>query len=196
MSRPAAPPTRHSGPSTAHDARPAALSAGPTGLRACACVAAVVLALAGCASPDVETPPVVSPSAPVFADLTAPDVSSAVAVLAFDPVAASTVIEPIVFLTGHDYCTSFGVSPADPRCTRGYVIEESRTKVTLPLDPQVRLRTTRDGEKACRGTVAAGATCPATMATFATAVRARPAMPARITVRGGVVAELAQLYTQ
>jgi hypothetical protein len=164
-------------------------------LRAGACTAAVGLALAGCGSPGLEKPPVVSPSAPVFADLTAPDVTSAVAVLAFDPVAASTVIEPIVFLTGHDFCASFGVTPADSRCARGFVLEESRTKVTLPLDPQVRLRTTRDGDKACRGTAATGATCPATMTAFAAAVRARPAMPARITVRGGVVADLAQLYT-
>lgn len=159
-------------------------------------VAALLLAVASCGDPDLENPPVVaSPSAPVFADLTAPEVAAAVSVLAFDPVAASTVIEPIVFLTGRDYCASFGVSPADPRCSRGHVVEESRTKVTLPLDPQVRLRTTRDGDQACRGTITTGATCPATMSVFAAAVHAHPGLPARVTVSGGVVVGLAQLYT-
>jgi hypothetical protein len=151
--------------------------------------------LAACGRPDPEQPPVVSSSAPVFADLTAPDVASAVEVLAFDPVAASTVVEPIVFMAGGDFCTSYGITPDDARCRRAYVVEESRIKVTLPLDPQARLRTTRDGDSACRGTLTTGATCPATIKEFAAAVKARPEMPARITVRGGVVAELAQLFT-
>ena len=151
--------------------------------------------LAACGQPDLEQPPVVSSSAPVFADLTAPDVASAVEVLAFDPVAASAVVEPIVFMAGSDFCTSYGISPDDSRCRRAYVVEESRTKVTLPLDPQVLLRTTRNGDKACRGTLTTGATCPATMKEFAAAVKTRPEMPARITVRGGVVAELSQLFT-
>jgi hypothetical protein len=150
--------------------------------------------LAGCGRPDRERPPVVSSSAPVFADLTAPDVESAVEVLAFDPVAASAVVEPIIFMAGGDFCTSYGIAPDDPRCRRAYVIEQSRTKITLPLDPQVRLRTARGGDKPCRGTIAAGATCPASMTEFAATVQARPETPARITVRGGVVVGLAQLY--
>jgi hypothetical protein len=166
-----------------------------TSRRAVLAAAAVSCLLTGCGGPDREEPSLVTPSAPAFADFGAPDVASAVEVLAFDPVAASTVVEPIVFMTGADFCASYGIAPDDSRCHRAYVIEESRTKVTLPLDPQVRLRTTRHGESACRGTLSTGATCGATMATFAEAVKAKPEMPARITVRGGIVVDLAQLYT-
>jgi len=161
------------------------------------CAAAALAAVAGCGAPaEVTTVPEPTPSVPRrFADVTAPDFRTPVKVLGFDPAAASTVLEPIVFLRGADYCASFGVSPVDERCSREYVVEDSHTKVVFPLDPKVRLRVTRNGDADCVGGFDEGGSCPATTAAFAAAVKETPDMPARVTVRGGVVVELAQLYT-
>jgi hypothetical protein len=168
-----------------------------------ACAAATLASLTACgATPQAQpTPATTSSPSPApatrqkFADATAADYASAVKVLTFDPAERSTVVELIIFMPGPDYCASFGVSPIDIRCGRDYVVEDSHTKVALPLSATVKLRTTRGGDDRCIGTMASGGTCKATMASFATALRELPEMPARLTVRNGEVVTLAQIYT-
>jgi hypothetical protein len=162
------------------------------------CAGVALVTVAACGAPDAATPPspASSPAAAPqrFADVTAPDFTSAVKVRTFDPAAKSTVVEPIIFMEGARYCASFGVSAVDGRCSQPVVIEDSHTKVALPLAAKVSLRLDRGGDDRCLGTMTTGATCAATAAAFAAAVREQGEMPARVTVRGGEVVALAQLY--
>jgi hypothetical protein len=166
--------------------------------------AAVALASAAACGGTPTGRPAPSPAVPVspapaakqrFADATAADYTSAVKVLSFDPDVRSVVVELVIFMPGPDYCASFGVSPVDARCGRDYVVEDSHTKVGLPLAAKATLRTTRGGDDRCIGTMAAGGTCKATVDSFAAALHETPGMPARLTVRNGEVVTLAQIYT-
>jgi hypothetical protein len=170
-------------------------------------VLVLALALAGCAGPAAVGEPAARPSpsaapsvspgplAPSYPDVTRGDTSTAAQLIAYDPVARSAVIEPTLFLTGPDFCKTLHIKASDGRCERDWVTEDSHVNITLPVSPQARLLTMRDGEDGCLGSMETGGTCPLTPAKFAALTKERAPMLVHVVTRDGTLTTIAEEFT-
>jgi len=160
-------------------------------------LAAVFLVAACGTDEEPVTPPSASPSPSVartadpFPDVTR-DGGAIVLLLRYNPADRAAVVEPAVFLPGLDYCKALRVDPIDRRCSREYVIEGSKTKVTLPLAEKVQLRGTGTGEPECLGTMTEGTKCPVNRDYIASLAESES--PVHITVRDGEIVRIAEMY--
>jgi len=140
-------------------------------------------------SPAVDT-------AARFPDLTGKGTAAAVAKLySYDPAAQVAVVEPVLFLTGPDYCTLFKIKQTDARCEQEYTIIESHLRVTFPVTARPALTTWNDPNGDCVGSMTSGGTCPTKPAAFASWLKDNPRGLVAVTISGGVVTRLAQMYT-
>ncbi|WP_213004928.1 serine/threonine-protein kinase [Paractinoplanes toevensis] len=141
--------------------------------------------------------PTVSPQPVQFADLNGKgEVSSVVKLYSYDPVAHAAVVEPVLYLSGPDYCTLLKIEPTDARCEQETTIVESHLKVTLPVVKQPALTTWDDpgSEGDCIGTMTSGGICPIKLAAFAKWLKAEPQGLAAVTTDAGVATRLAEMY--
>ncbi|MEV4639752.1 hypothetical protein AB0J80_20580 [Actinoplanes sp. NPDC049548] len=155
--------------------------------------------LAGCSTPG-KPQPGPSPSAaapqPSFADVSRGDTDSVVRLRAYDPAARSAVVEPTVFMQGPDFCTAFRLPEDDPRCDQEWTTEDSHTKVTLPVEEDVRLLSHGAGDPACIGQGTGAGTCPVTPETFGMMLRRDGGdLLVKLRTEDGRVVEMAELYT-
>jgi hypothetical protein len=155
--------------------------------------------LAACGTTE-EPQPGPSPSAvspkPTFADVSRGDTDSVVRLRAYDPAAASAVVEPTVFMQGPDFCVAFRLPDDDPRCDQEWTTEDSHTKVTLPVDDHARLLTVRGGDPECIGAKTGAGSCPLTGAAFRALLRHSGGdLLVKLRTEDGTVMEMAELYT-
>lgn len=157
----------------------------------------VFLAAACGTEAEPPTPPAVSPSPSAavapdpFPDVTT-DGGAIALLLSYNPGDRAAVVEPAVFLPGIDYCKALRLDPIDKRCSREYVVEGSKTKVTLPLAEKVQLRGMGTGEPECLGTMTEGTKCPVNQQYVA--MLAEGQAPVHVTVRNGEIVRIAELY--
>ncbi|MET3426456.1 hypothetical protein BJ973_005668 [Actinoplanes tereljensis] len=142
-------------------------------------------------SPTVSAQPV------QFADLTGKGrAESVVKLYSYDPVAHVAVVEPVLYLSGPDYCTLLKLKQTDGRCEQETIIVESHLKVTLPVVTKPALTTWDDpaSEGDCIGTMTSGGVCPIKLAAFTKWLKADPYGLAAVTTSAGVATRLAEMY--
>lgn len=165
-----------------------------------------VLAVGGCAAQPGTTPINESPAPkasttpaapqPSFADLTRGNTKSVVKMYAYDAKHRSAVVEPILFLTGDEFCTKFKVKRTDPRCEREWTIEESHTKVTMPVAGNPKILNWDDGQgNVCIEEPADGGTCPMSEKAFADWIAESPGEMVSVSTRDATVVRMALIYT-
>jgi serine/threonine protein kinase len=141
---------------------------------------------------DSETEP--DPSAPAFTDVRTGRTRSIVKVRAYYPKTRSIVVEPVLFMTGEQYCTTFGLEPsADAPCEQAWVTEDSRMLVTLPTSAAPKLTSTFDDPERCAGDPVVAGTCTITADKMATRLGTEGL--AEVTTADGVVTAVAEVYT-
>ncbi|WP_433790027.1 serine/threonine protein kinase [Actinoplanes sp. CA-252034] len=141
---------------------------------------------------DAESEP--DPSRPAFTDVRTGATKSIVKVRAYLPKTRSIVVEPVLFMTGEEYCETFGLEPsADAPCEHAWVTEDSRMTVTLSTSATPKLTSTFDEPDRCAGTPVTVGTCTITAAKLATRLGTEGL--AEITTKDGVVTAIAEVYT-
>jgi len=128
-----------------------------------------------------------------FPELTG-DTGTTVKLISLDFETRAAVVEPILFLPGRDYCTKLHIPRTDTRCSQEYVIENSNTKVSLPIAAKVKLTNIGDGSVDCYGTMTTGATCPATEADYTRAMREGTETLVYLKLQSGAITGIAELY--
>jgi predicted Ser/Thr protein kinase len=112
-------------------------------------------AVAGASVSNAEIRPAgdaVAPSALTFTDVRKGSTTSIVKVRGYYPKSRSIVVEPVLFMTGDEYCTTFKLKPSpDAPCERAWVTEDSRMTVTLPTAAAPKLTSTFDDPERCTG---------------------------------------------
>ena len=158
----------------------------------------LVFLAAACGTGEAPTtPPTTSPSPSVtqtpdpFPDVTK-DGRAIALLLSYSTEDRAAVVEPAVFLPGVDYCKVLRLDPIDKRCSQDYVLEGSKTKVTLPVAKKVQLRGLGTGESECIGTVDEGTKCPVSRAYVENL--AETESPVQVTVRNGEIVRIAEIY--
>ena len=135
---------------------------------------------------------------PAFADLTTGGGRSVVRLYAYDPVAHAAIAEPVLFMTGEDYCTRFKIKPSDGQCQREWTTVDSHLKVTVPVVTRPKLFSWQDAQGAgdCIGSMTGGGTCPTTSTAFLKwlADEASTGLVA-VTTEDGRITRLAEEYT-
>ncbi|WP_245664860.1 serine/threonine-protein kinase [Actinoplanes subtropicus] len=123
--------------------------------------------------------------------------SSVVKLQSYDPIAHVVVAQPVLLLSGPDYCKLFKIKQTDGRCEQEYTIVESHLTVTVPAVNRPALTTYDDpkGEGTCIGSMTGGGTCPIKPAAFAQWLKTNPQGLATVTADGGVATKLAEVYT-
>ncbi|WP_436531495.1 serine/threonine protein kinase [Actinoplanes sp. HUAS TT8] len=140
-----------------------------------------------------------APSAPTtrsqpFTDVRRESATSIVIVHAYDPKSRSVVVEPVLFMSGDEYCKTFGLKPsADTPCEREWVTEDSRMTVTLPTSASPKLTSTFDDPERCAGDPVTVGTCK--ISGNALAERLAGDGLAEVTTADGVVTGVAEVYT-
>ncbi|MFC4071461.1 serine/threonine protein kinase [Actinoplanes subglobosus] len=133
------------------------------------------------------------PSMPVFTDVRTGDTRSTVKVRGYYPKSRSIVVEPVLFMTGDEYCKTFGLEPSpDAPCEQAWVTEDSRMVVTLPMSATPKLTSVFDDPERCAGDPVTVGTC--TIVAEKLAERLGTDGLAEITTRDGVVTGVAETY--
>jgi hypothetical protein len=134
---------------------------------------------------------------PRFADLTQGSTTSVVKLHGYDPANASTVVEPIIFMTGDAYCRVFKIKRSDGRCVNhAYVTEESHTKVTVPIAAKVKYYTWEDSNgDVCIDAPEKGGTCPMTQREFAAWFKLNRQAMVAVATENGELTRMAVVYT-
>jgi hypothetical protein len=169
-------------------------------------LAVAVLAVGGCGAATPETAPAASgppaaksapaPPQPSFADLTRGSTKTVVKMYAYDPKHDSAVVEPILFLTGEQYCRTFQVKRTDTRCEREWLTEESHTKITMPVAAQPKITGWDDGQGGvCLAEPVDGGTCPMKAKDFTAWIAENPGEMVAVTTRNATVVRMALIYT-
>lgn len=97
---------------------------------------------------------------PPFTDVRRGNTKSIVKVHGYFPKARSVVVEPVLFMTGDEYCDTFKVkSTSDAPCEQAWLTEDSRMVVTLPTSAAPRLTSTFDDPGRCAGDPVTVGTC-------------------------------------
>ena len=149
-------------------------------------------------APPRSTPPTVAKTAapaPTFPDVTRGKTAVTANLLSYDAAADSAVVVPTIMLTGEDYCKRFKVKASDGRCQREWITEDSHTKITLPVSPDAKLLSFKEGDPECIGNMIAGSVCKVSEKEFAAWARANPQGLVRITTKDGTIVKLAQVFT-
>jgi predicted Ser/Thr protein kinase len=133
-------------------------------------------------------------SAPTFTDVREGSTRSTVKVRGYYPRSRSIVVEPVLFMTGDEYCATFGLEPSpDTPCEQAWLTEDSRMTVTLPTSAAPKLTSTFDDPERCAGDPVTVGTCTITADKLAT--RLGTGGLAEITTKDGVVTGVAEVYT-
>jgi hypothetical protein len=136
---------------------------------------------------------------PAFADLTTGGGRSMVKLYAYDPVAHTAIAEPVLFMTGADYCTRFKIKPSDGQCQLEWTTVDSHLKVTVPVVARPKLFSWQDahGEAVCIGSMTGGGgTCPTTSTAFLAWLKDNASAGlAGVTTEDGRITRLAEQYT-
>jgi hypothetical protein len=142
--------------------------------------------------PISDAPP--AAAAVAFTDVRQGSTRSIVRVRAFHPDSRSIVVEPVLFMTGDEYCDTFKVTPSqDAPCERAWVTEDSRMIVTLPVVASPKLTGTLDEPERCLNDRGVG-TCAIPAAKIAARLSGGEGL-AEITTAGGAVTAMAEVYT-
>jgi hypothetical protein len=141
---------------------------------------------------DAVTPS--APAGPVFTDVRRGSTTSVVKVHGYYPKTRSVVVEPVLFLTGDEYCTTFGLTAsADTPCEQPWVTEDSRMTVTLPTSADPKLTSTFDDPEGCAGDPVTVGTCTIGAQRFAD--RLGKGGLVELTTTDGTVTAMAEYYT-
>ncbi|MEU4624878.1 serine/threonine-protein kinase [Actinoplanes sp. NPDC023801] len=136
---------------------------------------------------------VTAPSQLTFTDVREGSTRSIVKVLGYYPKNRSIVVEPVLFMTGDEYCTTFKVEPSSQApCERAWVTEDSRMIVTLPASANPKLTGTNDDPQRCAGDVVTVGTCKISAERLVE--RLGDAGLAEITTTDGTVTAIAEVY--
>jgi serine/threonine protein kinase len=156
--------------------------------------------LVGAVVTDVEIRPIEDseaepePSAPAFTDVRTGRTKSIVKVRAYYPKTRSIVVEPVLFMTGEEYCATFQLEPSpDAPCEQAWLTEDSRMAVTLPTSATPKLTSVFDDPGRCAGDPVTVGTCTITADKLATRLGAGGL--AEVTTTNGVVTSVAEVYT-
>jgi predicted Ser/Thr protein kinase len=134
------------------------------------------------------------PSNLTFTDVRKGSTRSIVKVWGYYPKSRSVVVEPVLFMTGDEYCTTFKLKPSpDAPCERAWVTEDSRMVVTLPTSAAPKLTSVLDDPERCAGNPVTVGTC--TITADRLAERLGEAGLAEITTADGTVTAMADVYT-
>ncbi|BCJ48863.1 hypothetical protein Asp14428_03380 [Actinoplanes sp. NBRC 14428] len=161
----------------------------------------VALALLAACTSTGEPRPAPSSAAPTgsprptFADVSRGDTDSVVRLRAYEPRARSVVVEPTIFMQGPDFCTAFALPESDPRCNLEWTTEDSKTKVTLPVDAGARLLTMNGGDPDCLDDKSMAGTCRLTETQFSALLKNSGDLLVRLRTRDGTVVQMAEVYT-
>lgn len=140
-----------------------------------------------------------APSAAAIATINFFDVrhdygKSIVKVHGYYPKSKSVVVEPVLFMTGDQYCKTFKLTPSsDAPCEREWVTEDSRMTVTLPTSAAPKLTSTFDDPERCAGDPVTVGTCK--IAADQLAERLAGGGLAEVTTAGGVITGMSEVYT-
>jgi len=135
---------------------------------------------------------------PAFSDLTTGGGRSVVRLYAYDPVAHAAIAEPVLFMTGADYCTRFKIKPSDGQCQREWTTVDSHLKVTAPVVARPKLFSWQDAQGGgdCIGSMAGGGTCPTTSTAFLKWLKDEASTGlVAVTTQDGRITRLAEEYT-
>ncbi|MEV6343149.1 serine/threonine-protein kinase [Actinoplanes sp. NPDC051851] len=144
--------------------------------------------------PIEETAPSPAGSLPPFTDVRRGSTTSVVKVRAYYPASRSIVVEPVLFLSGDEYCTALHLKPtADTPCEREWLTEDSRMVVTLPTSAAPKLTSTFDDPERCAGNPVTVGTC--TISATELAERVTGGGLVELTSTDGTATALAELYT-
>ncbi|GAA1639794.1 serine/threonine protein kinase [Actinoplanes couchii] len=150
---------------------------------------------------DAEIRPVddgtVQPVAPAtsltFTDVRKGSSTSTVEVHAIYTKPRSVVVEPVLFMTGPEYCEAFGLQPSEEApCERAWLTEDSNMTVTLPLSPDLKMFSVFEDPQKCAGNPVTVGTCKITPE--AAIKRLESYSWYDITVKDGVVTAMAERY--
>ncbi|WP_203816839.1 serine/threonine-protein kinase, partial [Paractinoplanes ferrugineus] len=148
------------------------------------------------ADAELRSPTVGRP--PKFADLLGKGpVTSAAKLYSYDSAADAAVVEPVLYLSGPDYCTLFKLKSDDEKCEQETAIVESHLRLSIPVraEPAFATWEDADGEGRCVGTMTGGGTCPIKEPEFTGWLRENPQALIGISTSGGVVTRLAEMYS-
>ena len=144
--------------------------------------------------PVEDVPPSPAATMPAFPDPRRDGTTSIVKVRAYVPRSRSVVVEPVLFLTGDEYCQAFHLEPSpDAPCERAWVTEDSRMAVTLPTAAAPKLTSTLDDPQTCAGDPVLAGTCAITPDRLAERIGGGGL--AEVTTTGGVVTRMSEIYT-
>ncbi|MCY1136651.1 serine/threonine-protein kinase [Actinoplanes sp. Pm04-4] len=136
------------------------------------------------------------PSAPTtlaFTDVRTGSTKSIVKVHGYYPKAKSVVVEPVLFMTGDEYCQTFNLkaSPENP-CEQAWLTEDSRMTVTLPTSANPTLTSTFDDPGRCAEDPVTVGTCAITPTQLSERLGNNGLVEATIT--NGTITAMADVY--
>ncbi|MCO8273980.1 serine/threonine protein kinase [Actinoplanes sp. TRM 88003] len=138
-----------------------------------------------------------APAAPpplTFTDVRTGSTKSIVKVRGYNPKARSVIVEPVLFLTGDEYCQTFNLaSTSDNPCEQAWVTEDSRMAVTLPTAATPELTSTFDDPERCAADPVTVGTCRITPGQLAERLGTEGLV--ELTTRNGTVTTMAEVYT-
>ncbi|MBM2618472.1 protein kinase [Actinoplanes sp. LDG1-06] len=133
-------------------------------------------------------------SALSFTDVRRGSTKSIVKVHGYFPKTRSVVVEPVLFMTGDEYCQAFHLkSSSDTPCEQAWLTEDSRMRVTLPTSATPKLFSTFDDPERCAGDPVTVGTCTITPAKLAE--RLGEGGLVEVTTSNGTVTAMADVYT-
>ena len=156
-------------------------------------------AVAGAVVARAEIRPIEdAPSSPAAAALAFTDVrqgstKSIVAVRGYYPKSRSVVVEPVLFMTGDEYCKTFSLkSSSDTPCEQAWLTEDSRMVVTLPTSAAPKLFSTFDDPGRCAGDPVTVGTCAIGAAKLAERLGTNGLV--ELTTTNGIVTAMSDVY--
>ncbi|BCY10809.1 serine/threonine-protein kinase [Actinoplanes sp. L3-i22] len=141
-------------------------------------------------APSASAPTTIKP----FTDVRRENAESIVIVHAYTPKSHSMVVEPVLFMSGDEYCKTFALKPsADAPCEREWVTEDSRMTVTLPTSATPKLTSWLDDTERCAGDPVTVGTCKISAEQLAE--RLTDGALAQVTTKNGVIVAVAEVFT-
>ncbi|MBU2664640.1 serine/threonine protein kinase [Actinoplanes bogorensis] len=134
------------------------------------------------------------PAGLAFTDVRRGTTKSIVAVRGYYPKSRSVVVEPVLFMTGDEYCRTFKLTPSSSNpCEQAWLTEDSKMVVTLPTSATPRLFSTFDDPGRCAGDPVTVGTCAIRPAELAERLGTNGLV--ELTTTDGVVTGMADVYT-
>ncbi len=127
-----------------------------------------------------------------FTDVRTGSSTSIVEVHGYYPKSRSIVVEPVLFMSGPEYCTMFALDPDGDVCQRAWLTEDSRMTITLPIVADPKLTSTRGNDQECLKHPVTVGDCKTSIADFTDLVEVSPLY--RLTTVDGTATALAEVY--